>query len=639
MRQRRDNVIEMNRTKNISEDGQNLKNIIQDTIRQTQHPIKKQIKFKRLRYLSRDQNNTKLLNDKLKEDTKELKLRFTDTDHFRFNNTPQMTAELSKNGTYDETSVKQSGRGTDNVVPRSENIRSTPSHRKKRRRIISNSLPPTASVATIEPVQQMDLYEPNVPRDHVIPFLDFGKKISATSSTRTNANFVDSLKQSLARVSKFDVDGKAIGKTDLLYVASTNLENYYKATIKPISVNATNSSICMTNYRTIRPDIKNLKREINLNNTLCRLNETEKSQERVNRQNLKADLKIKVDEMHKNGRGGFINESIKNQKKSSSVSQQGYEMPPSATTVANQFTTKTLSMTIITSVSMKTNDIRIKNKTITNRTPTTNGSFRKYNVEYNSENYKKPSINSRFFEMNNLSDVIFSVSHTTLRPSLIPYQRSGNSSIKNFRNINNNIPFSKLIFPLQSRPPNNLTLATTEITATITNTSEPDIEYLKNLSTSTEPEIDMSIEMKTPNLLLWNSSTTSVFKKLTKNDSSSTPVLVTYDGIEKDITNWIYHVKNETEENTTINPKVYTIFSRNVHYNYSNKNPQSLNAAPGKTNLEEELNDDGQTGFRIVTYILAGFGVIPLIIGIAVVMKMILNQNKKQVTFYIFIVK
>jgi hypothetical protein len=171
-RQRRDNVTEAansQRSGVVSEESSST-NAIEDGTRQSQHPVKKQIKFKRLRYLSVDQNGTKLVTDKLKsnDDTKDsAKRKITSTDSFFATTTAAHRAnETKSNETADGGTVD----GKNHVVSRSENTR-TPSHRKKRRRI--------ATSITALNAPRLDA---NSSRDNLSQYLDFGRKISRVRS-------------------------------------------------------------------------------------------------------------------------------------------------------------------------------------------------------------------------------------------------------------------------------------------------------------------------------------------------------------------------------------------------------------------------------------------------------------------------
>lgn len=250
-----------------------------------------------------------------------------------------------------------------------------------------------------------------------------------------------------------------------------------------------------------------------------------------------------------------------------------------------------------------------------------------------------------------------------------PQARHANLS-KQYATITRNAvpPYSRTVVSTTTTAPSqNVTQATTLESTTAT--ANPNIQYLVHSTSSTAtPEGELLAETTT---VAWtwrnpveggvssgSNSTTSAEEAAKKQPQLSTPstaVFVTYEGLDKDPANLIYHVRNDSSlsvssstsslDNATDHPStMFTIFTKNVHHhhNYTNKNLlHTSNVIADEQNGDGEDvvdgGDDGQTGFRIVTYVLAGLGAIPLVIGIALVTKMLLSQNKKQVnTRYTF---
>lgn len=585
-RQRRDNVTEPTARKNAGENASPPSNLIEDAARHTQHPVKKQIKFKRLRYLSGDHNATKVPADKLKtDDTKEFKRRATDA-------AAVAAASIAHpNPARTDPVDGDSGDGENAISGRSEGQR-TPSHRKKRRRIATSI---TALSGGIRPESKAP------PRDRLIPYLDFGKKIPASTSRRyvVVSTTTDGSRQSGA------VDATSDGPTTT-------------STSKPVTLS--NLLICgVTTYRTLRPGVKNLKREVGVNGTSCRWNFTADQSEQASRLNLRV-----------NDAYGF---EAKVPKASSETETESTPALRPVTPVVAQFTTKILSTAVITSVSVKSHDKKAKIPTTTASSVPPVESRKKYGKEMtvDAQHHRKPEVvDAKPYEAYNLS-AADPPPPSTMRPSLVPYTRHNASKT---RNVNRSAQFPKLTYPAVSRLLYNVTLATTEPASTSTeDASEPSVEYLMNATTtatpaSRRPEVETSSPEPATTLRSTTRAAVTGGEPETDN-ASSTPLFVTYEGVERDTENWRYRVRNETAENSTVNPKVFTIFSRNGHQNYS-LGEQVAKPSPGLQNAEQ-FDGDSQTGFHIATYVLAGLGVIPLVIGIVLVMKMILHQNKKQV--------
>lgn len=242
----------------------------------------------------------------------------------------------------------------------------------------------------------------------------------------------------------------------------------------------------------------------------------------------------------------------------------------------------------------------------------------------------------------------------------MPQARHANLS-KQYATITRNAvpPYARVVVSTTpTAPSQNVTQATTPESTTAT--ADPNIQYLMHSTSKTSAAEDAVAETTT---VSWNwrnpvessdssSYSTSSSEEASKNQSllssPSTPLFVTYE--DKDAGNLIYHVRNDSLtvsspsspsslDNSTGHPStVFTIFTKNVHHhNYTNKNLlHTSNVIAGEQNgdgedVVDDVGDDGQTGFRIVTYVLAGLGAIPLVIGIALVTKMLLSQNKKQV--------
>lgn len=568
-------------------------------------------------------------------------------------------------------------------VDNSTNI--TPSHRKKRRRILFSSTqsvpidaPQTVSYSMHSHFQPL---EQNFPQDHIVPFLDFGRKIGGTPP-RGNVNFVDSLlteirtnaKPQVEPKSQFvseeelhedmdvTVDRKSIEKNyvpnDRLHVASTNLANYYRRpTIKPnVGNNTNNSSLCIPSYRIRRPYLgnKTLKREITQNSTLCQLNVTT----------------VKPEEVKVVDKPETIKKFLKNRTESTTfksffkndINQVTETSRADVTTpLANQFTTKILSTAVITSVSVKSNDDLIMQKP-------SEYSF----VDQTSEESRKKSKSDKLFDDTySSSGVVFSALNknktvqSTIRPSLTFYQRNAS---KNFRNVNRNLQLSKLLSQLQSQAIRSTAVNATSDNKTETNTrsnvplqprlqtvniSDPSIEYLLGGNPTTEPvepesepaetEIttnDIFNQIPTVVIVTVNEKKSDVSSYEVYN-SSSTPSLISYKNIEKNTETWRYHTSAENAslpENSTFDSNIYAIFSQASLLNLTRIEQSTPALSPkfaakpvtGKPN-SEELGNGYHVGFHIVTYVLAGLGIIPLVIGIFLITKMILSQNKKQV--------
>lgn len=218
-------------------------------------------------------------------------------------------------------------------------------------------------------------------------------------------------------------------------------------------------------------------------------------------------------------------------------------------------------------------------------------------------------------------------------------------------------PYSRtLVSTTPTAPAQNATQATTPESTTAT--ADPNIQYLVH-STSTAAAAAEGEPAAETTTLAWNwrnsvegGSNRTASGQPTETEprtsSPSAPLFVTYEGLDRDPGNLIYHVRNDSQsasssagslDNSTESPSgAFTIFTKNVHHLDHSTHKNQLHASDviaGEQNGDNEdvvdEGDDGQTGFRIVTYVLAGLGAIPLVIGIALVTKMLLSQNKKQV--------
>lgn len=352
------------------------KNIIEEIVRQTQHPVKKQIKYKRLRYLSSaDQNNGTKLGpppappptsspvDESKDDTKDFKpaaFKFTNSDSFRrhpSNETSGGPSSTSPRLVHD-AKVQTAADTIFSSSQRTTAVQNgVPSHRKKRRR-----LPTSASIVVplaMSTYEQQPLHHHHVPRDpHNDPFLDFGKKISVTAASygRTpHANAIEGVRSPVVRfgaasAAAEEPDGD---KTDRLFVAGSSLQqNYYRGSVvkpTPAGSGILNTSLCVPNHRTgplLRPGFaaKGSKREIDANGTLCRLENGASSVEGVERgARPKVELPVTSTALMSTSELPF----------SAVVSSS-----PSTTSnpATHQLTTKILSTAVITSVSIKSNE-------------------------------------------------------------------------------------------------------------------------------------------------------------------------------------------------------------------------------------------------------------------------------------------
>lgn len=665
------------------------------------HSIKTKHKLKRMWHdLPNEQgvNNTKSIDvNKNSDDTKELiKSSVNDTSPYDTNVGDHNNKSLGNNGrsagTHDQILIDERNKAKQinvdeaetsshrpkiqRIIARTETSSAanfnTPSHRKKRRRLILSS---TQSVpidtrspyySNFQPIQQ------TLPSEQ-FPFSDFGRKI-AGAGPRGNVNFVDSLLTEIRNNAKpplepklvpeedvvhedmdVTVDKKTIEKNhppnDRVYVSTTNLANYYRRpTIKPanytLSLNTT--SLCPSPYRVRRPYLgnKTLKREVS-NSTLCQNSTitTSKPEEPklTDKPDIKKFLKARQEQSTWRSAKNDINQITETTRVDSTTA-----------------TTKILSTAVITSVSVKSNDID----------ETSLKPFDSY-ISIESDDEPEPSVKKSksdklFDNTYNSTGIVFSAFNKTktiqpnARSSLMFYQRN---SPKNFRTLNRNMQFSKIFSQLQSQVRPTVNTSNVEIqpnpqiqsdnfTDSTFNISQPSVEYLMNSNPTTESVESESepvgVEVTTMNDVFIQNSTViivSVNDHQEQNASTlntdlynySTPSTVTYEYTE----NLKYHtdVQNDTyvRRNHTQNDKIYAIFAEPAILNYTRFEkpttmPPKINAIPvtGKPN-SEELGIGYQIGFHIVTYVLAGLGIIPLVIGIILITKMILSQNKKQV--------
>lgn len=352
-------------------DAKKSKNIIEEIVRQTQHPaVKKQIKYKRLRYLSSaDQNNGTKLGpppapsptttastvDQSKDDTKDSKaaFKFTDSDSFRRHQSSGQPSGSSK--LHHDAKVA----AVDAVFSSSQRTTAVqngvPSHRKKRRR-----LPTSASIVVplaMSTYEQQPLHHHHVPRDpQSDPFLDFGKKISVTAASFGRTPFANAIEGVRSPIVRFGAASAAAeepesDKTDRLFVAGTSLQqNYFRGSVvKPTPASGiSNTSLCVPNHRAgpSRSGLvgaKGSKREIDVNGTLCRPGNTTgaESQEQA------GQLRVE---------GPVAPTAVAS---TSEIPSNTVVSPSPSTTTspsAHQLTTKILSTAVITSVSIKSNE-------------------------------------------------------------------------------------------------------------------------------------------------------------------------------------------------------------------------------------------------------------------------------------------
>ena len=144
-------------------------------------------------------------------------------------------------------------------------------------------------------------------------------------------------------------------------------------------------------------------------------------------------------------------------------------------------------------------------------------------------------------------------------------------------------------------------------------------------------------------LTTWKSVSKTNSNFVHGNDSSTQPVFITYDIVEKNKENWNYRVRSDSENKSTsaasspgTNSTKLTLLSKANQQNYSATGEQTFRPANGFHEAEqfEKASAADRNSFHIVTYVLAGLGVIPLVIGIAIAIKMIAYpEKKKQVGF------
>ncbi len=584
LQQRRNNVTDVNKRKNGNENAQNSRNAFEDVVRQTQLPIKKQIKFKRLRFLSSDESSSKMPNNKLKDDTEELNLMFTKSD-LTLGSHPPETVKVKTNDNVNKKTTFEVAMFT-SAQPHM--ARRTPLHRKNRRRLT------TVPLAEATPLPK-SLVERYSERKHIMPSTGFGKKILM----RTKGNLEDETKQP-ASPFHMEIDGKSIEKAEKQAPNGIHFKTNGKL------AQERNISLCATNYRMIRPGAANLKREISLNDTLCSSNLTNKSlRERLNQQNLRVSQQVKV----KNDFNAL--ETAMSHK--IFVARATEEAPVVITPPIVQFTMKSLSSTAITSVSTKIDDEKTKNN---------ENSREKLTSIFHFDLPKAPT-DAVIFKAYNLSKAILYAAHATIQPSLVPYLRANLSKI--YRNMSRNLHLPKLSYPLLNKTLEDLMTTTTESLNTMTaNGAEPNTRYSVNLTSKIETETETPAETIT--LLLTNSTTNLPNKYGLKANTSSTPIFVTYGRTDKVSENWMYDVKKDLIKNITVLPV-------SVNPNHPNNDQPLVNVISGHQHKIEEMADDSQMEFHIVIYVLAGLGVVPLIAGIVIATKIILGQNKKQVKY------
>lgn len=484
------------------------------------------------------------------------------------------------------------------------------------------------------------------------------------------------------------MDRKTIEKNhvsnDRLHVASTNLANYYRrSTTKPTTTNTTstaNSTICIPPYRIRRPYTgssanKTLKREVNQNIPLCQYNFTTTSKT----EDVKPTDKPEPKKVQKNRTDSptlttyKTMASFKNDSSQIQITESSTVASVEVTTpVANQFTTKILSTAVITSVSVKSN-----NDDLTVPSEPYVSSMEIPKPGEHEETRKKSKSEKSFDATYNSSGVVFSALNknkpiqSTARPSLSFYQRN---TSKNFRSSTRNLQFSKpaLLSQLQlqsSRPTVNSTTSDRPETNTkqyqvqpsivsVLNLSDANVEYLLGADNPTtesaEPEVD-SVEAEITTNELFNPKPTVVIVTVNEREnlpvsadyeqynSSSTPSIIAFSkNTERNTENWRYRTNVENDESslensTSSGSQIYAIFSKSSLLNFTKvvvpvaSTTPKLSAKPSIKPSTEEYAVGYQVGFHIITYVLAGLGVIPLVIGIFLITKMILSQNKKQV--------
>lgn len=358
-------------------DAKKSKNIIEEIVRQTQHPVKKQIKYKRLRYLSSaDQNNgtklgpppapppTTLPVDKSKNDTKDSKaaFKFTNSDSFRRHQSSETSSSSGQPSSSAKLPHDAKVVAADAIFSSSQRTtvvqNGVPSHRKKRRR-----LPTSASIVVplaMSTYEQQPLHHHHVPRDpQNDPFLDFGKKISVTAASFGRTPYANAIEGVRSPIVQFGAASAAAedsdsDKTDRLFVAGTSLQqNYYRGSVvkpTPASGGISNTSLCVPNYRAglSRSGLagaKGSKREIDANGTLCRPGNTTVSDDQLPEQGGRPKVEVTV--------APTVAASTSELPSSTVVSPS-----PSTTTnpSTHQLTTKILSTAVITSVSIKSNE-------------------------------------------------------------------------------------------------------------------------------------------------------------------------------------------------------------------------------------------------------------------------------------------
>lgn len=552
--------------------------IFENSIHHTQHPVKKQIKSKQFRYFSFDPNATKFPSEKQTfEDNKDIK-------HLSMDVAEIIHSNRTKKNDSDNSD------GENAIFARSENYRIV-SHHKKRRRIAT-------SITALNGDSQTE------PNDHLIPYLDFGRKLPVTvPRPLLIANSTDNSKKIVASGNDVNVD---------------NSKRTTTSTAKMVPVNP---SICgSTTYRTLRSGANNLrqKHEFLLNGNLCRWNATLDA----------IDLLEHITQQQYS----YTNKPRSNfemKETTETISTPFHSVTPTAT----QFRTKVLSTAVITSMSVKSQNKKLKMSLPLITTASTQAemeSRKKYGkvMAIDILNLHKTEFTDAAVYDINVTNALsgsYSSRITTMRPSLVPYIFKNASKTQN---VNHNSQLQKLTYRDAVSTHYNVTPATTERVRTSTqNIFKPNVEYLLNMTMTMPKKQEMSRIISSIESTILESTTVWITTNSDmKNKSSSVSLSVTYQAVNKNMEDWWYQVRNETVKNsTTVNPKVFTILPKNAYYSSTNLNEQMAKPVPGVHDIHSHI------GFHIATYLLAGLGVIPLVIGIILVVKMILHQNKKQV--------
>lgn len=579
IRQHQDNITSQMMRNNSSENASFVANsIFENSIHHTQHPVKKQIKSKRFRYFLLDSNATKFPSEKQTfEDTKDIKHLSTD-----------IAKIIHSNQTKKNDSDNSDGENA--ILARSENYHVVSNH-KKRRRIAT-------SITTLNGDSQTEL------NDHFIPYLDFGRKLPVT------------VPRHLLITNSTDNSRKMVASS-----SGVNVSNSKRATTTTAKLVSVNPSICgNTTYRNLRSGVNNvkLKQEFLLNGNLCRLNAT------IDATDLLEHITQQQYFYMNKPRSNF---EIKETTETMSIPFH------SVTPTVTQFSTKVLSTAVITSVSVKNQNKKLKMSLPLITTTSTQAemeSRKKYGkvMAIDVLNRHKPEFTDLAVHEVNVTNGLsgsYLSPVTTMRPSLVPYIFNNGSKMQN---LNRNSQLQKLMSQAAVNTYHNVTPATTEQARTSThNIFIPNVEYLLNTTVTAPKKPEMSKIISSIESTILESTTMWITTNSDlENKSSSVSLSVTYGAVNRSTEDWWYQVRNETVKNsTTVNPKVFTVLPKNAYYNSTNVNEQMAKPLPGVHDIHS------RTGFYIATYLLAGLGVIPLIIGIIMVVKMILHRNKKQV--------